>query len=91
MAGQDTQEILFCERFWRNRKGEAVVVELRVVDGFTLCDVRQFFTAPDGKLRPTKSGVAIAIRKLPELRRAIDKAARKAADLGLIEKAAADE
>jgi hypothetical protein len=79
-------EVLFSERFWRNRKGEAVAVEIKRLDGTAeILDIRQWFTATDGALRPTGRGVCMALRKLPDIKRSVDKALKAARDLGLLE------
>ena len=53
--------------------------------GRPIVDVRIFFTTPTGHMRPTKKGIAFALAKLPELRKALEKAELKALDLDLIE------
>jgi hypothetical protein len=71
-------------RFWANRKGEAVVVQLREFEGVALLDVRKYYTGRDGKMAPTKKGLSITIRRLPELAGALAKAEHKARELGLL-------
>jgi hypothetical protein len=77
-------EPIVVAEFWANRNGEAVRVQLKEFSGRPLLDVRKFFTDPNGKLVPTKKGLAIAIARLPDLARAIGKAVHKAQELGLI-------
>ena len=78
--------VVFSEKFWRNRSGGALYVEIKKFTSAHVIDVREWETSPDGKLLPQKRGVCLAIRKLPELKRAIDKAIAIACDLDLIER-----
>jgi hypothetical protein len=72
-------------KFWKNRKGDAVVVSLSTFEGRNLIDVRQHFTSKDGKLLATQKGLAMQVLRLPELAAAVNKALTKARELGLIE------
>jgi hypothetical protein len=72
-------------KFWRNRKGEAVIVQLREFEGRILVDARVNVTDRDGRLQPTKKGLSVAVRRLPELAAALAKAELKARELGLID------
>jgi hypothetical protein len=60
-------------------------VELSEHMGHPLVNVRVWQTGSDGVDRPSVQGVALAIRKLPELARALAKAEAKARELGLLE------
>jgi hypothetical protein len=71
-------------KFWRNRRGEAVIVQLREYEGHVLADARMNFTNKEGKLQPTGKCISISVRRLPELAAALTKAERKARELGLI-------
>lgn len=71
-------------KFWANRRGEAVITALREYEGRPLLDVRRYYSGKDGKLHPTKKGIAIAVGKLPELAAAINAAVAKARELGLL-------
>jgi hypothetical protein len=53
--------------------------------GHPLVNVRIWQTGSDGIDRPTVQGIALAVRKLPELARALAKAEAKARELGLLE------
>jgi hypothetical protein len=71
---------------WKGRlRTECIRVTISRYQGKPIVDVRVFFTTPTGHMRPTKKGVAFAIAKLPELRKALEKAELKALDLDLIE------
>jgi transcriptional coactivator p15 (PC4) len=61
-----------------------VRVELSEYEGHALINVRVWQTGTDGIDRPTKQGIALAIRKLPTLTVALLKAEDKARELGLI-------
>ena len=71
-------EPIVAAEFWANRRGESVRVQLREFEGAALVDVRKHYTGADGKLQPTKKGLSLAIRRLPELAAAINKALAKA-------------
>jgi hypothetical protein len=60
-------------------------VELSEYEGHPLINIRVWQTGSDGIDRPTKQGIALAIRKLPELARAVAKAETRARDLGLLD------
>jgi hypothetical protein len=69
------------DKFWRDRGGRAIVTRLTEYNGRRLVDVRTYFTAADGAMRPTSKGLACNVRLLPELARAIN----KARELGLVD------
>jgi hypothetical protein len=78
-------------KFWKNRqRNEAVWVTLGDFAGQALINVRVYSTGPDGIDRPTTKGLALSVRKLPELARALTKAETKAHQLGLIKAEAAE-
>lgn len=80
-------EPIVIDRFWRNRRGEAVVTSLRQFESHVLCDLRVCFSNKDGELQPTKKGLAVVVLRLPDLAAAVNKALAKARALGLIEEA----
>jgi Transcriptional Coactivator p15 (PC4) len=71
-------------KFWRNRRGEAIIISLREYEGRALIDCRIHFTNKEGKLKPTGKGFALVVLRLPELAKAINKALAKARELGLL-------
>ena len=77
-------EPIVVAEFWANRGGESVRIQLRDYEGQALVDVRRYYTGAEGRLLPTGKGVAISVRKLPDLAAAITKAERKARELGLL-------
>jgi Transcriptional Coactivator p15 (PC4) len=82
MAG--LPEPIVCSEFWRNRGGESVRIQLREYEGQVLVDLR-VHVMREGKLVPTHKGLALTIRKLPELTVAVGKALKRARELGLFE------
>lgn len=78
------------DSFWRNRRHEAVVSTLSTFEGRNIFDVR-VHTMQNGKLVPTKKGVAVVVLRLPDMAKAITKALAKAKELGLIDDDGASE
>jgi hypothetical protein len=77
-------------KFWKNRRrAESVHVSLSEYEGHCLINVRVYATGTDGIDRPTTKGIALAVRKLPELAEAIGKAHDEARRLGLLQGEAA--
>jgi hypothetical protein len=73
-------------KFWKNRsRNESVHVALSEYEGQNLINVRVYSTGTDGIDRPTPKGIAMSVRKLPELADAIAKALAKARELRLID------
>ena len=70
-------------KFFKNRKGDFVVVQIKEFEGVVFCDIRQFFQNDAGQSCPTKKGVALTLRKLPELVGLLEKTLAKARELGL--------
>jgi hypothetical protein len=71
-------------KFFKNRKGDFVVVAIKEFQGITYLDIRQFFTSEDGKSFPTKKGIAVGLRRLEELHALIGKAIVEARTRGLL-------
>jgi hypothetical protein len=79
-------EPVVISKFWKNRRrNESVRVSLCEYEGHCLINVRVYCTGTDGIDRPTPKGLAMGIRKLPELARTLVLAETKARELGLIE------
>lgn len=79
------QEPITIAKFWKNRRrNESVHVSLSEYEQHVLINVRVWCTGTDGIDRPSPKGIAMGIRKLPELARALVKAEGKAKELGLI-------
>ena len=63
---------------------DEVRVELLVFHGQPIVNVRRWFTTADGKLVPTKKGLALGVKNLPALRHIIGKACKRARRAGLL-------
>jgi hypothetical protein len=82
--GPTLAEPVKVESFWANRAHDAIVVTLSTYNGHNLVDIRKHAMNGAGQLVPTPKGVALKITRLRDLAKAIDKAIRKAIELGLI-------
>ena len=67
-------EPVIISQFWRNRRGEAVRVQLREYEGIALIDIRVHFTNASGQLQPTSKGLSCSVRCLPDLAAGLNKA-----------------
>lgn len=75
-------------QMWKGRqRQECIRLTLTRYKGKAIADLRVFFITSTGHMQASKKGVAFAIAKLPELRKALEKAEAKALDLDLIEAA----
>jgi hypothetical protein len=80
------QEPVEIAKIWKNRwRRESVHVSLSEYEGHCLISIRVYSAGTDGIDRPTPKGVAMSIRKLPELAKALALAESKARALGLID------
>jgi hypothetical protein len=78
-------------KFWKSRnRAEHVRVDLSEYKGHSLINVRIWQTGTDGIDRPTAKGIAMSVRKLPELASALAKAETTAIELGLLQGASDD-
>jgi hypothetical protein len=72
-------------KFWKNRRRDrAIIVALNPFEGLALIDVREHFVGTDGLMKPTTRGVAMSVRRLPELSGAVRAALEKARELDLL-------
>jgi len=72
-------------KFWKSRNHtEHVRVELSEYKDRPLINIRIWQTGSDGIDRPSVKGIAMAVRKLPELHAAMAKALERAKSLGLL-------
>jgi len=72
-------------KFWKNRQRNiAIVVSLKDFEGTNLIDVREHFTDGKGCMRPSTKGLAMGVRRLPELSRALRQALEKARAMKLL-------
>jgi hypothetical protein len=67
------------------RRDKVIVVSLSTYEQTEIINVREHFVGADGIMRPTTKGVAMSVKRLPELSAALCKALVKARELGLIE------
>jgi Transcriptional Coactivator p15 (PC4) len=77
-------EPVVISKFWKNRRHDAVIVSLSTYEGHNLVDLRTH-AMKEGRLVPTPKGLAVVVRRLPELVDALTKALAKARELGLID------
>lgn len=81
-------EPLVVFQIWKGRqRRECIRLTLSRYNGRPIGDLRVFFTTSTGHMQASKKGIAFAIAKLPELRKALEKAEAQALDLDLIEAA----
>jgi len=85
MSRPTLDEPVVISKFWKNRKHDAVVVSLTSFEGRNFVDVRQHFMNQKGALQPTSKGLLIGVLRLPELKKAVSDALKKAIDLGMLE------
>jgi len=72
-------------KLWKNRKRDsAIVVSLSAYEETNIVNVREHFIGSDGIMRPTTKGIAMSVRRLPELSRAVRLALEKARALNLL-------
>ncbi|SHH38376.1 transcriptional coactivator p15/PC4 family protein [Bradyrhizobium erythrophlei] len=83
-------EPVVISKFWKNRRHDAVIVSLSTYEGHNLVDLRTH-AMKEGRLVPTPKGLAVVVRRLPELVDALTKALAKARELGLIDSDGASE
>lgn len=75
-------------QLWKGRqRNECIRLTLSRYKGKPIGDLRVFFTTSTGHMQASKKGIAFSIRKLPELRKALEKAEAVALELDLIEAA----
>ena len=79
-------EDIIIETIQKN-KSEHVRVMLREYKGAKFLDVRTYYAASDGELKPTAKGVSLRIGLIEDLRVAVAQAEREAKRRGLIEEA----
>jgi hypothetical protein len=73
-------------QIWKGRqRRECIRGTISRYQGKPIFDVRVFFTTKTGHMQASKKGIAFAIAKLPELRKALELAETKAIELDLIE------
>jgi hypothetical protein len=72
-------------KWWKSRRRDiAIVVSLSAYEGNNLVNVREHFIGRDGCMRPTTKGLAMVVRRLPDLANAVNKAMKQAQEMGLL-------
>jgi hypothetical protein len=69
---------------WAINRRERVRVSIEQFNGTWLINIRKWFEAEDGALRPGKHGIALGIRHLPQLAEAFSKALQNATARDLV-------
>jgi hypothetical protein len=69
---------------WPKNDRETVRVTLDEYNGRPVVGARLWFRGEDGNMRPGKTGLAIGVRHLPALARALDQALAIATEQGLL-------
>jgi hypothetical protein len=83
-----TDAIIIAE--WKVNRHEHIRVSIEQFKGVDLINVRKWFEAEDGSLRPGKAGIALNVKHLPQLADAMVKALSGARERGLVLADAAD-
>jgi Transcriptional Coactivator p15 (PC4) len=83
-------EPVVISKFWKNRRHDAIIVSLSTFEGRNLVDLRMH-AMKEGRLVPTPKGLAMVVRRLPDLAKAVNAALAKAQELGLLDGPASDE
>lgn len=68
----------------QKNKREAIHVQLDEFNGRQIFNVRVFYDAEDGSVRPGKAGIAFTVTKLPEFAEAVQRALAEAQRQGLV-------
>jgi hypothetical protein len=76
---------------WQLNRHDRLRVSIEEYHGFPLLNVRKWFEAEDGSIRPGKRGISLAVAHLPQLAESIVKAAAVARAVGLIAAPSDDE
>jgi hypothetical protein len=72
-------------KFWKSRRRDKVIViAINPYEEHNLIDVREHVIGSDGIMRPSTRGVALVVRRLPELSAGLCKALKRARELNLI-------
>jgi hypothetical protein len=78
-------------KWWKSRRRDiATVVSLGSHEGVNIVHVREYYTDHAGCMKPSTRGIAMSVRRLPELSRAVRLALEKARALDLLPEEAAE-
>jgi hypothetical protein len=75
---------------WPLNSREHLRVSIEKFNGFDLINIRKWFKAEDGELRPGRHGIAVQVKHLPHLAAALTKALALATERDLIRTAPAE-
>jgi transcriptional coactivator p15 (PC4) len=80
-------EPLTIAKFWKSPRDRTAHVRVGLSEhmGYPLINIRVWQTGSDGIDRPTVKGIALNVRKLPDLHAAVTKALAKAREIGLLD------
>ena len=78
------EPIEICKISKNRRRDKVIVVSLGAYEETNLVNVREHFVGADGIMRPTTKGIAMSVRRLPELSNALRKALETARALNLL-------
>jgi hypothetical protein len=78
-------EPVVVDQWWANRRHDAIVFTLQSYLGHNLIDLRKHAMGRDGVLKPTSKGITVKVTRLRDLQKAIEKAIKKAMELGLLD------
>jgi Transcriptional Coactivator p15 (PC4) len=78
-------EPVVVDKWWVNRRHDAIVATLQSYLGHNLIDLRKHAMGRDGVLKPTSKGITIKVTRLRDLQKAIEKSIKMAEALGLID------
>jgi hypothetical protein len=70
-----SEEKIICQ--FKKNANETVMVKFTQFKGKRLLDIRAYYAADNGDLKPTPKGISISRDLIPELKDAIDKAAEE--------------
>lgn len=70
---------------WQLNRREHLRISIEQFNRIWLINIRKWFDADDGALRPGKHGIALGVKHLPQLADAITKALAAARTRGLVE------
>jgi hypothetical protein len=88
-APDQDREPIEVSKFWLTRGGNACISRFIFYSGKPYLDIRRNFIDQSGRFVATKKGITLSLRKIGELKAAIEKAEREARKLGLIDDEAA--
>jgi Transcriptional Coactivator p15 (PC4) len=80
-----TEEPIFVAEWAINIRRDSLRISLENFRGIPLINIRKWYVADDGEKRPTRRGIALSVKNLPELAEAISTALSIALERGLIE------